>query len=248
MKHYWLSFLLFFNLNMFCQGPIVKLNFQKNLDIWKPYTQVTQDYINDGGEITSNTYSVSGEVLIFNRNIYNIYCGLTYQKTSHTIIDWQKTYSYPTGGGSSGPPTTAIYEYVDPLDLRSYSDQFGLTGSFGRIMHSNTRTTGTLSLLSEFYVYENYRYNYATEDQVPYSELDGPNKGKEYFSKRYWMPRLNISLNYEFFYFASDNLSIGAKVNCGTNLYSDWDQFSRYAWVGLGLEMGLGKAIVDSKE
>jgi hypothetical protein len=31
------------------------------------------------------------------------------------------------------------------------------------------------------------------------------------------------------------------KVYVGTNLYSDWDQFKKYAWVGLGLEMGFGK-------
>jgi hypothetical protein len=34
---------------------------------------------------------------------------------------------------------------------------------------------------------------------------------------------------------------LAARVSVGTNLYSEWDQFRKYVWMGVGLEMGFGK-------
>jgi hypothetical protein len=57
---------------------------------------------------------------------------------------------------------------------------------------------------------------------------------------------IDLSIFYSNRWQLKDNFSLGARVSLGTNLYSDWDQFKKYAWLGLGLELGFGK--VKGKE
>lgn len=39
----------------------------------------------------------------------------------------------------------------------------------------------------------------------------------------------------------SDYFTFSGRISVGTNVYSDWDQYKRYVWIGLGLEAGFGK-------
>lgn len=241
MKLLILTLFVQLNFSLFGQLPILKFEFQKNIDIWKPYTEVTRQYIENGGGINSKVFSLSGKFLTFNKKGIFIYSGLNYQRVNHILLDYQSTFNYPTGGGSS-PIVYVTYTYNDPLDLRSFSDQFGINVSLGKTIHSNDKLNGLLSLEAKFYIIENYKYHYFSKDNVPFSELDGPNQGNDYFKKRYLFPILNINLNYDVILFINERISIGAKVNIGTNIYSDWDQFKKYAWLGVGLELGFGKS------
>ena len=38
----------------------------------------------------------------------------------------------------------------------------------------------------------------------------------------------------------NENFDFVLRASLGTNLYSDWDQFKSYAWLGLGIELGFG--------
>jgi hypothetical protein len=52
---------------------------------------------------------------------------------------------------------------------------------------------------------------------------------------------LTTDIFYRYLWIVSDKFNLGTRISLGTNLYSDWDQFKKYAWLGLGLELGFGK-------
>jgi hypothetical protein len=52
---------------------------------------------------------------------------------------------------------------------------------------------------------------------------------------------VNFSIYTEYQFLINDRFSLGSKLSFGTNLYSDWDQFRKYVWMGVGLELGFGK-------
>jgi hypothetical protein len=63
-----------------------------------------------------------------------------------------------------------------------------------------------------------------------------------YQKRKYLFPELNVSLDYNIMLLLKKGFSLGATVQIGTNLYSDWDQFKKYAWLGVGLELGIGRS------
>ena len=54
----------------------------------------------------------------------------------------------------------------------------------------------------------------------------------------FFLSGVNISAYYRQVFQLHENFSLAARISLGTNLYSDWDQYKKYAWLGLGLEMG----------
>lgn len=232
-----LLFLLFsqLSLSIFAQFPLVKLEFHGNLDVWRPYTETTQLYIADGGVIHSNHWALAAKCLVFSKNNFFFYTGINYQRINHAIIDYVTSTTYFNHHNG----TTETHHFTDPLDLLSHSDRLGISLSSGRTLHSNDHLIGQFFLSSEFYILEYYKFHYRTTSYL-YSEFF--EYYREYHRSKYLFPELNVSLDYSIMLLLKKGFSLGATVQIGTNLYSDWDQFKKYAWLGVGLELGIGRS------
>jgi hypothetical protein len=212
MKYFILLLIINMGSIAFTQFSLVKIDFHGNLGLWRPYTETTQLYISNGGVIESNHLALSAKYLIFSKNNYSFYSGVNYQRINHRV----KGYSLNK-------------------DIVTHSDRLGFSSSFGRIVHSNEVILGHLSLTSEVYIgefYESYYVFYQSSSSVD----------DNYQRKKYLFPEVNVSLDYNVMLLLKNSFSLGATVQIGTNLYSDWDQFKKYAWLGVGLELGIGRS------
>lgn len=219
---------------------------QRNIDIYKPYNSLTREFINSGGEISSSTFSFDFNYIFINKNNWAGTFGVIYQRIDHRIVDYNDQHQYWTGG--TGIASSHTYYYSDPLDLISVSESFGIGFSLGRIFPSNDKFLNQVSLNFNFFPIEKYRYYYYSSDiNLPFSDLDGPNNGNEFYLKYFTLSAFKLNVDYKIFKYIGDSWLIGAKVCLGTNLYSDWDQFKRYAWLGVGLELGFGKPKVEKE-
>jgi hypothetical protein len=100
------------------------------------------------------------------------------------------------------------------------------------------KQNGTLGLGTEIFLFENYEahfYNKQGEredyDYQPFNQ----------YETVLGLASINLSTYYRHTFQLHENFSLAARISLGTNLYSDWDQFKKYAWFGVGLEMGFGK-------
>ena len=245
MKPILIITLLFFQTFSFCQFAKSRLGFSYNIDVWKPYTQVTQAYIADGGQIKSSTWNLSLEIPIYTTKKYSIYSGLSYQRINHIIID--KTTHWQTYYG-------VTYEFKDPLDLKSNSNKAGIVLGFDYLMISKKKLSHFIGLTSELYFIDRYNSYYFTTDKTQhYNSKDHIPASLKYNSpyiyggKLFRISTFNFSTFYKILLIANDKINFGLKATLGLNLYSDWDQFKRYGWLGLGLEMGFGRKKVNEK-
>ena len=210
MKYFILTLIITISSIGFTQFPLVKLEFHSNLGLWRPYTETTQLYIADGGEIHSGHMALSAKYLVFTTNDFSLYSGINYQRINHRVN-----------------------EYSLNKDIVTQSDRLGISASFGKIVNSNDFLFGQLSLTSEIYIREYYETYYVSFQ----SSVDNG-----YQKRKYLFPEVNVSLDYNIMFLLKKGFSLGATVQIGTNLYSDWDQFKKYAWLGVGLELGIGRS------
>ena len=239
---YFLTYLVLFCSTLFSQSPFFRVGYMYNLDVWKPYTEVTKSYINDGGIIFSNTWNISIEIPVYSSKKYSFYTGLSYQQVNHVIKDHILSQEYPWSGG--------IFYYSDPPDLISESKRVGLILGFDYLTYEKKLFSTYAGISSEIYLMDFYNSYYETNDYTPFSfELDGPKPKSFRIYQKYpfRFSTMNLSAHYRLVLMTKIGVSFGFKINVGANLYTDWDQFKRYGWLGLGLEMGFGRKKVNEK-
>ena len=140
--------------------------------------------------------------------------------------------------------------FLSEMSYRSKSNSLGLSlGYFYRfeLMKKQFSDLG-FNFNSSFYE-KNIDNYYGGDDVFPdlpdnwygLMTYKYPQNGNIGFRKGFYFASLNLSTFYRHTFQLSDNFSLAARISLGTNLYSDWDQFKKYAWLGVGLEMGFGK-------
>jgi hypothetical protein len=224
-------------------GQLMNISYQPNLDVYKPYTSLAQEYINKNSKVSSFTQSVlvSYPILRLNKNTVRI--GLNYKKIEHTVKD--RILEIPTYK-IVNHQSVFVGNVPSKRDLISKSNLYGLHLDYNRVLLDKKFYKGSYGATSELYLFEFYEsYYYRSEidkSVTPYiEEKDAsilPLIPKE---RNIMKPVLStISLYFLNTFQCNQHFSLGLRVSAGTNLYSKWDQFSRYAWVGLGLELGFG--------
>lgn len=196
-----------------------------------------------------NSYSLNGywDYLIMNKQDFNLYGGVDFKSLHSKLIDEIDSIRYRK---STGTYSTLVYE--DPLDLVSRSFLVGINIKPEFIVYSSNRMKWRVGAEFCAYLFENFKATYKTSDNVSGSSLNFDGQGDVIplplvsNLRAVGLSELNACITVGADFFPKGNLQCTLKGIVGTNIYSDWNQFKRYAWVGLGFEIGFGRTKVDS--
>lgn len=214
---------------------IVRIGYQKNSEIFDPYAPNMENYLQSGQNVESSSWSIYAQYAVFNRKRWSLLAGITFKKTNFIAEDRITNSIYYNNGNMVN------YIYKDPIDYVSKSNSFGISAEFNYNLFANKIIRGQIGINSELYFLESFRATYVTTDTKynPYQAIPIPEVGT--IPKMFIYSASNISFFYRTSLNISPKISPAFKLSIGTNLHSDWNQFSRYAWLGLGLEVGFGQ-------
>jgi hypothetical protein len=227
----------------------VYLSYTRNLDIYKPYTALTQEYMKVNDKIFSSTQSFNLRLTAKTKTKFTWDIGLSYKQINHLvegkILGYYKHFLSPSSG------VDYYYLVNEKLDLKSNSNSLGLINQFDFVLKEKNKLTQKIGFSSELYAYERFFSIYVTESGAEANEeISNLNLYPLNGSKRsFFMSSFNFACHYLLLYKYQSNFSLATKISLGTNLYSDWDQFKKYVWLGVGLELGFGnKPLFKQKE
>lgn len=232
---------LFLLISVFLIAHIGKSQFyihgSYNIDVYKPFTKAAQEYEQINDQVFSRTFFIGAHYRVQKKENRAFTYGLEYRNILHTVKE--KIRYIPQYEISGGQIVDTYYIYY-PLDLVSKSFSLGFTSSYERTIGKSIKLNDWYGIEAQWYFYEKYKSSYY-HGNGNYSDEIQPS-----FILRYigfiGVSTFNTSIYYRFLLPLGAGVQLGAKINLGTNLYSDWDQFKRYAWLGVGLELGFGKA------
>lgn len=227
---------------------LISISGQGNLNLWIPLDEDSKTFKENGGKINVYTWKASVGVTLFRTKSYPLRIGMSYMKISHTVVDRIKSLTYANYYTNDLPQT---YIFNDPMDLRSRSRNLGVFAEpMWKIVHAK-KSVGLIGLNASVYFIEFYKSRYVTADinlsagEQPAIEAIQPLVQEN--QKKFGVSSSSL----EFFYLHSFNLkpnfSLGLRASVGANLYSNWDQFKRYIWAGVGVELGFGGSRKESK-
>jgi hypothetical protein len=206
---------------------------QTNLDIYKPYSPFGKEFNKKYNNVSSFTYSVHVYYNISLDNKKSIGFGFCLKKIQHKIVnkfDYQCNVIQPPFG------STDTIIYYSPTTLHSKSTSIGTHFEFNRIIHSQKKLQGILSITNQLYFLEFFKSQYDLHNE--HSGLDNPLPMLQSTPRNFFFSSVNASVSYALEFMDEKAVSFRLKASLGTNLYSDWDQFSKYVWIGLGAELG----------
>lgn len=208
---------------------------QVNLDVWKPYTKEAQEYMKSQNKtISSKSYSLFATYPIVKKELWRLSAGLGYKWIKHTAKE-------------------ILIENGLNYDFVSRSDLLGVLIDFDFRLVNKKGYRGSIGTRCENYFFEKFNTVYRLSSN-PVKTIDSPYNNHNFVNyENTFFNYIPFNSNLSIYYLSShldiDNLSIGLRISAGLNIYSNWNQFSRYAWVGLGLEFGFGryelKKVVD---
>jgi len=208
----------------------IKIGYERNLDLIK-FTETAKSFTSQGqSDVRSSTQKMEAFYTcpLF-KSDWNGGIGIAYKKIKHTVSNYFN-YSASVDDGSG-------VDYIhSKAALESVSKSIGLKAELNRTVHSSRRFLGNVGINTEWYLLEFYSSKFVGSSQSYGNILPSP----YIIYKNFFLSSSNLSAFYRCELMApKSNLSIALKVSLGTNLYSDWDQFKRYVWVGVGAEIGI---------
>lgn len=229
-----LLFFLCFNLKAQIEN-IIRIGYQKNIELWAPYAIIDQNYIKSGGKVESNSSSAYAQCTIFNHDTWNFLAGISFKTMNYIAANRITSSKYYSGS------TLVNYTYKDPLDLVSKSYSFGISAEFNYQLFQTRIVRGQIGVNLELYFLESFRAKYISKDAEGSLGKTIPIPDVGTIPKMFILSSSNISVFYRTTFNGSPYLSPSLKLGIGTNLYSDWNQFRKYTWLAIGLEIGFGK-------
>ena len=216
------------------------MNGSFNVDLYKPYTKAAQEYEQINDQVFSRTFFIGAHYRIQKKENNAFTYGIEYRNIQHTV---KEKIRYIPQYEISGGQIVDTYHIYYPLDQVSKSFSLGLTGSYERSINKTVKFNDWYGIEAQWYFYETYKSNYYHGDEI-YSDEIQPTYILRY-AFVFGISSLNTSIYYRYLLPLGEGVQLGAKISLGTNLYSDWDQFKRYVWLGVGLELGFGKSVMD---
>lgn len=228
-----------------CNGQI-SINYTRNIDLYKPYTEQAKQYMEVNDKVHSSTQAANFKKVVYQNQKYSWNIGLSYKRITH-IVQSKVTGYYEHYVSPSQNLDYYIYRATD-LDLVSKSNSFGIINEFDFLFLQRNRLHHKIGLSNELYLFENYTSVYQLKSGANFNDKVYDiylNPLNAFFGNKFLLSSTNLSLYYRLGWQLKENLSLGTKISLGTNIQSDWDQFRRYAWLGFGIEVGFGKSKVD---
>jgi len=209
----------------------IKIGYERNLDLIK-FTETAKSFTNQGqSDVRSSTQKMEAFYTcpLF-KSDWNGGIGIAYKKIKHTVSNY---FNYsPTEDYGNGVQYTHSKATVE-----SVSKSIGLKAELNRTVHSSRRLVGNMGINTEWYLFEFYNSQFSGAS-VSSGAIENPSL--YVIHKNFFLSSSNLSAFYRCELMApNSNLSVALKISLGTNLYSDWDQFKRYVWIGLGAEISI---------
>lgn len=220
-----------------CYGQL-HFNFQHNVDLYKPYTPEAQEYMQLNDKVKSSTNQFQLTYTWLKKEKFSFSSGIGYKYIHHIVKDKILYIKHYTASG--GQVTSTTYKY-NPADLKSTSHSFSVVSDFQYPIVFKNRYKGKIGVNSDVFLLEWFNAEYVFENELVYGD-DDSNYPIHRYSSSFFLSAVNLSFYYLNCWQLSEKFSLGARFSLGTNIYSDWDQFKRYVWLGVGLELGFGKS------
>lgn len=223
-------------------SPIVQIGGDINFNIYSPYTYDAIDNETSSYEKQSSNQFLNIDFRVLSLNKFFISTGVSYKRIKYTRVDALKTYGYTNFSNNS----YVIHSYSDPADLISKSHSLGVSIEGSYFIHSTDRINMSLSCKSSFYFFEWYNAYYFSTDVLQGSsnpQFVAPQPLITELPRTFFLSSINTAIIYRITLLPkTGRTTFTGKLSLGANIYSDWEQFKRYAWLGVGLEIGfLGK-------
>jgi hypothetical protein len=223
--------LILFNANCFGQFTIRHV---QNIDLYKPYTEFAQIYIEKyPDKVSSHTHSSAFTYEFRKEKILSPLLGISYQYTNLTVKD-RATFKNKLiyNDQIMQVVDTVLYQFNSDYINRSRS--VGLNLGLQVMVSKSLRSRSYLGMNSTVYLWERCG---ASVTDVSIDLLMFPQIG---YRQAFFLSSVNIETFYKYRFYFHERFSLAARVSIGTNLYSEWDQFRKYVWMGVGLELGFG--------
>ena len=209
----------------------IKIGYERNLDLIK-FTETAQLFADQGkSDVRSSTQKLDLFYTspLFKSN-WNGAVGVTYKLIKHTVSNY---FNYsPTEDYGNGVQYT-----FSKATVESISKSIGIKAELNRTVHTSRLFVGNVGINTDWYLFEFYTSRFVGSS-VSSGAIENPSLPS--LSKNFFLSSCNLSAFYRCEWLSpKSNLNVALKISVGTNLYSDWDQFKRYAWVGVGAEIGL---------
>lgn len=235
-----INLIILFCLSSFFFNGQINIGFSKNIDLYKPYTKEVQEYLKINDKIKSNIYNAFLNFVIIDKNKFSLKLGLCYKNTTFIVRDKVLSYYEYTYLGHDSPTDYVLKN--NSLDLKSKSHSLGIMNEIS-LKFKRNNLINEVGISNEIHLFEYFKSSYYfsnTNESLDNSLLYiTPLISK--LPRNFFLSSANLSIIYRLTWQQSEKFSFSTKFSIGTNLYSDWDQFKKYAWLGVGLEMGFGK-------
>jgi hypothetical protein len=211
------------------------------IDVYKPYTEEAQDYLQINNQISSSTFAYNIEWDFLKKSRFSVQMGFGYKFIRHIVLDKLTSVKYTH---YYSPTNFYIGYFPATSDLVSVSHSLSLNMGLQKRIFITSKGNHTIGTSLKFYFFEWYNSKYITDrraikEDYGYELLEPTVYNNAEIG--FFPSSLTTDIFYRYLWIVSDKFNLGTRISLGTNLYSDWDQFKKYAWVGLGLEMGFGK-------
>ena len=256
----------FISINTFSQNKQFEFGYTYNFNLYEEH----QNYISnsyatfpaDKNNMISKSWSSYFTFKTINLNKSSIQFGLTFRNTRLKVFDFQDSitvFSTQYSGIEHISHTVVSKEkLLDPVDLICNSYDIGLVTNYNFSIYSGKKFTGTIGGQLEIYVIQLNTSKYNTDSNKSknsdsYSDISKTyeafnkngtqihNEMEIILTKPHRFTTVNSSIYYKHTWERNEKSNVSLKLSLGTNIYSCWKQFSKYAWLGLGLEVGIGK-------
>lgn len=254
------------SINSFSQNKRFEFGYSYNYSIYNEHqnyiSNSTTTYSVDKNKMQSKSWSLyfTFKTLKLNRSTFKF--GLSFRNSKLIIVDFMDYINHYQsqiyGLEHNSIITITQAKLKDPADLICNSYDFGFNTNYNYKIFSNLKFSGFIGGQIEFYLFQLNSSKYRTSSvsknepkQYDLPQWNDPNFYEEgtkihnstenFFLKPHRFTKVNSSIYYKHTWERNEKSNISLKLSLGTNIYSCWKQFSKYAWLGLGLEVGIGK-------
>ena len=228
---------LFLSMSAHSQTSFLRIGGDFNINLYAPYTSKLNE-VKSPYKINSYTWNANIDYRILQKGKISLYVGVDYKKIKYIKKDAISSFSYSYYCGSQ-QTCDAIFVYNAPADLVAKSHSLGLSTEVDYLFKNKERYTMSLGVRPSVYFLEWYKASYVSSSTLPYNDMIGPQPLVSELPRTFFLSSVNTALVYRITLLPkTGRKTLSGKVSLGANLFSDWSQFKRYAWLGVGLEIG----------
>lgn len=226
---------------------IFKFEYKFIHDMWKPYSAQGEIYQDSTGNISSDSRSFNLHTTVISKPKWSVNVGLTLKRTNFKVEDRIHAWNYTRKIVSVGQlyVDTNYRVFNDPADFNATSTSIGVILEGNYELFRTDMLIGSMGLNVETYLYEKYDSWYSSDDFTPNDYPESIPKTGQGPRKKFFLSTVNTSIYYRTVFYPNDYYDLGLKISLGGNILSDWNQFQRHIWVGLGLELSLNNGWVS---